>query len=302
MFFKNLSLYLISPAISERFDRHFATKATEHALQPIGPLQHSVRGWVPSVDKQIVFQQGRYQLFSLGGEDKLLPMATVNAEVTKRADKHEFLHGRPMGARERRKVKEDVLAEMLPKANTKPYRVHAYVDLDDGWVVIDTASPKQAEEVISNMRETLGSFPAVCAEAEESPRELMTEWLIDCKLPEGFELGDEVELRDPADKGAVAKCRRQELSAEEVREHLKAGKKVTQLALVYRERLSFVLDESLCLRKFKLLDMAVDSLTNQDRETAAAEQAARFALQTLETKALLDRLAEVFSIYRPAGR
>ena len=42
-------------------------------------------------------------------------------------------------------------------------------------------------------------------------------------LPKGFVLGDECELRDPVDSGAIVKCRRQELDSDEVREHLSKG-------------------------------------------------------------------------------
>ena len=66
-------------------------------------------------------------------------------------------------------------------------------------------------------------------------------------------LGDECELRDPAEAGAVVRCRRQDLESDEVREHLKSGKQVFQLGLEYDERVSFVLGEDLTVRKLRFV-------------------------------------------------
>ena len=74
------------------------------------------------------------------------------------------------------------------------------------------------------------------------------------------------------------------------------------MALIYRERLGFVLDDMLTVRKFKLLDLAVESLEGSDRESARAELDARFALMVLEVKQLLIDLEKTFSVHRPAGK
>ena len=72
-----------------------------------------------------------------------------------------------------------------------------YVDTKNQWLVIDTASRKGAENALTQVREALGSFPAVPLAPEEGPRVLMTSWL-NLGPPAGFALGDECELRDPA--------------------------------------------------------------------------------------------------------
>lgn len=308
MFFKNLTLFRFSPETASKLPK-LEAKLPEHKLRPCGPLEMTTRGWVSPYgigsDELMHTQEsehGRFRLVAMGGHDKILPMATVNHLVAERCKQLETERGRPVGARERRKIKEDVLAHLMPHALTRPGRLAAYFDLDEGWLVIDTASRKQAENFVSQVRETLGSFPAVQAEAEESPRAIMTEWLINNALPEGFEVGDEIELKDPADRGAVVRCRRQDLGSEEIREHLKSGKQVVQLALVYRERISFVLDDLLTVRKFKLLDMAVENLDSRDRESAIEELNARCALMTLEVDQLLGELTRIFSIHRPQGK
>jgi recombination associated protein RdgC len=76
----------------------------------------------------------------------------------------------------------------------------------------------------------------------------------------------------------VVKVQRMELQGEEIGKHLEAGKQVARLALVLDDHASFVLGEDLVVRKFKLLEGAVDQLESTDREDVAAELDARFAL------------------------
>jgi recombination associated protein RdgC len=159
--------------------------------------------------------------------------------------------------------------------------------------VVDTSSRKTAESVASELRQALGSFPALPLNAEVAPRSVLTGWIAGEPLPEGLSLGDECELKDAADKGAVVKCQRQELQGDEIAKHLEAGKQVTRLALTLDDHVSFVLGEDLVIRKFKLLDGAVDQLESTERDDVRAEMDARFALMAGEVKRL-------FSVLEPA--
>ena len=91
----------------------------------------------------------------------------------------------------------------------------------------------------------------------------------------------------------MVKCQRQELLSDEVARHLEAGKQVTRLALALDDHVSFVLGEDLVVRKFKLLEVAVDSLESTERDDLHAELDARFALMSGELKRL-------FAVLEPA--
>jgi recombination associated protein RdgC len=97
----------------------------------------------------------------------------------------------------------------------------------------------------------------------------------------------------------VVKCRRQALDADEVKEHLRNGKQVFQLGLVFDERMSFVLGEDLVVRKLKFLDAVTEELPDSP-EDAAAEADAAFALLTLELERLFARMEAWFGLARPA--
>lgn len=301
MFFRNLTLFRFPSGIEARF-RGLHDQLAQHALRECGPLELETRGFVSPYGREsdlMLTAVGDCTLMTLGGETKILPVGVINQHIAAKVAELEAARGRPVGARERRKLKDDALTELLPRALCKPWRLAGYVDLKRGWVVVDTASRRAAEGFVSALRNAIGSFPATGLEPEESPRALMTEWLIDAKPPVGWALGDECELKDPADNGAIVRCRRQDMASDEIREHLQSGKQVTQLGLTFDERLRFVLDETLTVRKFKLLDIAVEQLDQGDRDSAAAELDARFALMSGEVGRLLDAIETTFGVHRP---
>ncbi|HEX5663323.1 MAG TPA: recombination-associated protein RdgC, partial [Xanthomonadaceae bacterium] len=166
----------------------------------------------------------------------------------------------------------------------------AMLDLEHGLCIVDASSRKAAEAVVSEIRNALGSFPALPLNAEVAPRAVLTGWIAGDPLPGGLSLGDECELRDAADGGAVVKCQRQELQGDEIAKHLESGKQVARLALTLDDHLSFVLGEDLVVRKLKFLDGAVDQLESGEREDVRAELDARFALMSAELKRLFEVL------------
>jgi len=262
-------------------------------------MEMSTRGFVSPFgrgESQLAHQVGQAVRLTLGGEDKILPAAVVNEELANKLDRIREEEGRVPGGRERKRIKDEVLTDLLPRAFTRPTRTSAYLDLDLAWCVIDTSSRKAAETVISVIREAMGSFPAVPANAEGAPRALLTSWIAGEALPEGFALGDECELIDPVDGGAVIKCRRQDLETDEIREHLKTGKQAIRVSVVFDDRLSFVMGDDLVIRKLKFTEIVTESLEQGQHESLREEADAVFALMSAELRVLLRRLEEVFAL------
>lgn len=267
------------------------------ALRPVGPLELSSRGFVSPYgrDHAMLTQRvGDVIAISVGGEDKILPGSVVNEALAKKLAEIEQREGRKPGGRTRKRLKEEIVTDLLPRALVKPSRVDAYLDLSLNLLVVDTASRKQAESVASEIRRALGSFPAMPLNAEVAPRAVLTDWVLGAaqsldlgaRTPDGLFLGDSATLKDPADKGATVRVTGQDLGADEIGEHYKAGKQVTRLALTYEDRVSFTLDEDLVIRKFKLLDGATDQLESTERDDLAAELDARLALLSGEVRRL----------------
>ena len=296
MFFRNLTLFRFPTSLD--FSK-LETQLADCALKPVGPMELSSRGFVPPFGQHgDALSHGIHDALwlTVGGEDKLLPGAVVNDLLQKKLAAIEEKEGRKPGGRTRKRLKDELVTELLPRAFVRPVRSDALLDTTLGVIAIDTSSRKNAESVVSEIRRALGSFPALPVNAETAPRAILTGWIAGDALPDGLSLGDECELRDPSDSGAVVKIQRMELVGDEINKHLEAGKQVTRLALVLDDHVSFVLGEDLVVRKFKLLDGAVDQLESTDRDDIAAELDARFALMAGEFKRLFNVLEKAFKL------
>jgi len=296
MFFRNLTLFRFPTSLDfSRLEELLA----DHPLKPVGPLELSSRGFVPPFgrDSEVLSHRvGNAIWVTVGGEDRLLPAAVVNDQLAKKLAEMEEKEGRRPGGRMRRRIREELVHELLPRAFVRPSRTDALIDLAHGVCAVDTSSRKAGEAVVSELRNAMGSFPALPLNAEVAPRAVMTGWLAGDPLPDGLSLGEECELRDPVDHGAVVKCQRHDLRSDEIMRHLEAGKQATRLALTLDDHVSFVLGEDLVVRKFKLLDGAVEHLESTEREDLHAELDARFALMSAEFSRLFAVLEKALKL------
>ncbi|MHB8913305.1 MAG: recombination-associated protein RdgC, partial [Lysobacter sp.] len=206
MFFRNLTVFRF-PTATKLDD--LDTSLGECTLKPVGPMELSSRGFISPFGRdadQLSHRQGDALWLTVGGEERLLPGSVVNDMLARKLAEIEKKEGRKPGGRTRKRLKDELIVDLLPRAFIKPTRTDALLDLQHGLVVVDSSSRKSAENVVSEIRRALGSFPALPLNAEVAPRSILTGWLAGEPLPDGLTLGDECELRDPMEHGAVVKC------------------------------------------------------------------------------------------------
>jgi recombination associated protein RdgC len=298
MFPRNLSLFRFATMPST----DVAGALDHHRVRDVGPLEMFTTGFSSpyrTPHGRLTVEVGNYIGFVHERRERLLPASVINDALAKKVQAIAEEEGRKVGGRERKRIKEDLLTTMLPHAPVRTFRTFGWLDRNGGWLVLDTSSRRVAEGVLTGLREAFGSFPAVPLAPEEGPRVIMTDWLANSRLPASIALGDECELRDPATAtGSIMRCRRQDLDAEEVKEHLRNGKQVFQLGLVYDDRISLVLTEGLGIRKLRPLDVMLDA--QEQAEHADAQLESDMALAGMEVSRLLASLEQIFVIARPA--
>ena len=294
--FRNLILFQL-PGDAIPTQQALIDALAEHPLRDPGPIELSTRGFVSPLGRgqdQLVRTQGDHSLLALGSCHRMLPAQVVNDALAEKLDAIEAQRGRRPGGKERSRLKDEVLAELIPQAFLQRRRTLAWLDHATGVLTVDTSSRKAAEEALSDLREALGTFPAIPMVPMTSARLTLTGWLTGDALPDDFTLGDQVELKDPGDDGAVVRARRQDLGADEVIEHVNAGKQVSMLAVGYDDRLAFILDENLVVRGLRFSDVVLEQLG--DCEDPIAELDARLALMVGELRRLYARLAQLFDL------
>jgi recombination associated protein RdgC len=295
MWFKNLSMLRL-PAGFTIDTAAFEHALGDHRLRSPGPLECETRGFLsPFAREDAALSHGIQDalLFCLGEESRLLPSSVLNDAISERIAEHEAKTGRKPGKRLRNEFREAALGELLPRAFIKRSRTGAYWDAPSRMLAVDSSSDSSAEAVATAVRDALGSFPARPLACEASLTLLMSEWLIAGELPEGFEFGDAVELKDPSDQSTVVRGVHHDLTTDEIREHARCGKQVTKLGLIFDGRIGFVLDAKLVLRRVRFLDVVADQLDAQDGADADTILDAEFTLMSLELRRLIARIDEV---------
>jgi recombination associated protein RdgC len=294
MWFKNVHFFrLVQPfsLSAEELEERLARAA----FRPCGSLEVYTTGWVPPLGRgaaQLVHATGGYLLVTAGREEKILPGSVVREVVDEKVAEIEEQQMRSVRRKERESIREEVLQTLLPRAFTRSSRISAYIAPREGWLVVDAATRKRAEELASLLRKTLGSLELADVRTAREPIQVMTGWLAEGCGAEGFVVEDECELRDPSKEGGIVRCKRQDLSAEEVRGHLEAGKRVTRLALTWNERLSFLLGDDLSIKRLRFEDVVREQAADTSAEGEAERLDADFAILTLELAAFFPHLIE----------
>lgn len=280
-----------------------------HERKPIGPLEQERCGFEPPLgagSEELAVSTMGCVLVCLGLEQRILPAETIRREVETRRLKA-VAAGETVGARRRRELKAQVVLDLLPKALLKHHRIEAWVDLEMATLFVAESSRKHGERVIRALREAMGTFPATPLHITRPPGSDFTRWVLDHRqVADGFRVGEEAELRFPGEHGAIVKVQRQEMDCDEMHEHIRAGKRCNRLALSYRDTASFVLDEELVMRKFKLAQCSThdaDQLefpelggSNDDDESTADTLLTDFILSATAVRTVATAIFQQFGV------
>jgi recombination associated protein RdgC len=296
MWFKNLQLY--------RFTQPFELDANtlgqqleQQAFVPCGSQDMTRAGWAPPLGRngsEFVHATNGYLMLCLKRQDKLLPAAVINEELEEKALEIESREARQLPRKERRALRDEVYFSLLPKAFTRSSLQFAYISPRDQLLVIDAASAKRAEDFLQSLRDTLGSLSVIPLVSKHHPIEVMTRWVSSGQSESGFELGEEGELRDNADISSVIRCKNQDLCAAEIVSHLKTGMHVSKLALNWQQRLEFMLDDKLTVKRLRFADIVQEQASDSAADDAAAQFDVDFAIMALELTGFIKALTAAF--------
>ncbi|MDP1996682.1 MAG: recombination-associated protein RdgC, partial [Gallionella sp.] len=242
-------------------------------------------------DDRLVHVANQQILFALGVEQKLLPATIINRFVKERIADIEAQQGYKVGRKEKKDIKEAVTEELLPRAFAMQRATFAWLDPDNGRLIIDAASSAKAEELLEQLSKTLDDLPVKPLHTELSPVAAMTDWLAGGNVPTGFTIDRELELRATGESKATVRYANHALEGEEILAHIAAGKRATRLGMTWNDRISFVLTEQLQIKRLEFLDII------KEESTTLADNADEmfdldFTLMTGELARMLTDLTE----------
>lgn len=291
MWFKNLQIYRL-PAPWAMTAEQLEAKLAPQAFAPCTSLEMQSQGWVsPRDNGMLVHTVNRQMLILLGTEKKLLPSSVINQVAKEKAAEMEEQQGFKPGRKQMRELKEQVTDELLPRAFSIKRSTWTWIDPVNGWLVVDAGAASKAEEVLKLLIKAIDKFPMDSLRVTRSPVAAMTDWLAADEAPGGFTVDQDTELRATGEGKATVRYVRHTLEAEDVRRHIAAGKQCTRLAMTWADRVSFVLTESLTIKRITPLDVLKedsDSAMKNDDERFDSD----FMLMTGELHRMLTDLVE----------
>lgn len=293
MWFKNLLVYRFSTPF-QIDPEDFEQKLAATPFVPCGSQDLAKVGWIaPMPEGELLSHTaGACTMLSLRKQQKILPGAAVAEALDEKVREIELAEARKVYRKERKQLKEEILISLAPRALTRSSRTFAYIDVQNQWLIVNGGSRNRAEEMLTQLRNDIGSLPLVPLETKSDPVTLLTNWVRGGELPAGFVLGEQCELRDVQETTNTVKVRGQDLRSDEVLQHIEAGKQVTKLELHWREAIDFVIGDDLIIRRVRFRDELLEQIENLDDARAQFDQ--EFGFMTMELGRFIAEVTAAF--------
>ena len=293
--FKNALVYRIEhwqpPPLAELEDR-----LARGRFVACGATQPESAGWVAprgNPNAALAESLGGQWVFRLCVETKAVPGSVVKQEVQAKADALEQELGRRPRGKQLRELKEVVVHALLPRAFPKRAELPIWLDAAAGFVWVGSGNAKRADAAVTRLIELLGGgLKLGLLQTELSPAGAMAAWLAEKEAPNGFTIDRDCELKQPDSEKATVRYARHTLDIDEVAQHIRQGKRPTQLALTWAGRVSFVLTDALTLKKIELLDVVLEGAGRDANAPPDEAFDADVALATGELRQMLPALIE----------
>lgn len=295
MWFRNLLVYRLTqdaPFAAETLEEALAAKPARSCASQELATYGFTAPFGKGEDAPLVHTNQDFLLIAARKEERILPGSVVRDALQEKVEEIEAEQMRKVYKKERDRIKEDIVQTFLPRAFIRRATTFAAIMPKQGLILVDTSSAKKAEDLLSTLREAIGSLPVRPLGVKIAPSATLTNWVKAQQAAADFHVLDECELRDTHEDGGVVRCKRQDLTGEEIQLHLSTGKLVTQLALAWQDKLSFVLDDKLAIKRLRFEDLLQEQAEQDGGDDALAQLDASFTLMMMTFAEFLPALFE----------
>ncbi|WP_074013856.1 recombination-associated protein RdgC [Candidatus Sodalis sp. SoCistrobi] len=292
LWFKNVMIYRLNRPIELSVEQ-IEQQLSAFAFTPCGSQDMAKSGWVPPMGAKsdaLTHAIPGHVLLCLRKEEKILPSSVVKQELEGKISKLENDQSRKLRKTEKDALKDEVLHQLMPRAFSRFGQTLLWLDLANDLVLVDAGSAKKAEDCLALLRKSIGSLPVVPLTMEKPIEMTLTEWVRSGEPAAGFAIQDEAELKALLEEGGILRCKKQDLSSDEIAVHIEAGKLVTKLALDWRERVQLILGDDGTVKRLRFSDTLREQNDDIDRDDFAARFDADFMLMTGELTGLIAEL------------
>jgi len=295
MWFRSLLIYRLTQNVS--FDAEVLDAALgAKPARPCASQELSTYGFIAPLgkgeDAPLVHASHGFHLIACRKEERILPGSVVRDALKEKIDEIESEQMRKVYKKERDQLKDDIIQAFLPRAFVRKSVIRAALDLERGLILVDSPSHNRAEDLLSTLREVIGSLPIRPLTVKIAPAATLTDWVKTQQPAPDFHLLDSALLNDTHEDGGSIAAKRQDLSSDEIQAHLEAGKQVAQLALGWQDKLSFKLDTQMVIKSLRFEDLLQDQAEQDGGEDALGQEDASFLLMMLTFREFIPALIE----------
>lgn len=295
MFFKNAKIYRLTEDFN-LIPEELNAKLAEFSFNPCGsldPLRYGFEFPLGRHGSEYVHVTNGYIMICAKKQEKILPGGVIKEALEEKIQAINEAESRPVSRKERDSLKDEIIFSLLPKAFTKSSLDYAYIAPAERLIVVNSASSKRAEDLLSKLREALGSLRCLPIQPKNITTQVMTHWLRESQAPHQFEFGSDCELQATKD-GRIVRTKKLDLTSHEVRNHLESGMHVSKISLCWRESISFTVDDKLNIKRLTFEDAVTDKANDRNPESKAEQFDADFAIMAMELKNFIAALLAAF--------
>ena len=287
--FKFIDQFTITP---EKLSEQLA----EYEFREVRSGEQLSRGWVSPQGEEgapLGHAANGFMLVCLRTEEKMVPTSVIREKLKERIEGLEAREGRKVYKKEKDRLKDEIFYELLSRAFSRNSRIFACIDARDGTLFVDAASSKKAEILTTELRRATGTLKIELPKVNDVSV-LMTDWIHSKKLPESFVALDSFVVEDKK-TGGMIRGQKQEIFSDEIQSLLDGSRSVIQLALSWKNLVSFVLKDDFSIRSVKFLQDVKAQSSDVFTETAAQRFDADF---TIMSETLREFWGELYSLFK----
>lgn len=262
-----------------------AAEAEKHAIVDPASMAVERMGFAPVYEKgPMLMNVERTLVVRIAIRSRVVPPAAVKKAVAERAAAFEQSKGFAPGKKLMRDLKEQVIAEMLPRAFISEKSYLVFLDRQTGGVIVE-GSIKIAEAVVSYFRNIDIAMPVVpwTANIPGTVSTQLTGWLNGEDLRSGWALGSDAELESAGDR---VRFKNHDLGAPEIRAHIDDGFYALSCALSEVGKSTFTLDDKGAVKSIGLpglLDQQAEASGGVDEQFQGSVQLTMDVLRKVPT-------------------
>lgn len=291
--FRNVRLYRLHSTWPDS-EQTLADALASVAFKPCGAFSEKSAGFEApdgEADGRLARRVGGADLMRLRIQSRLLPAAAVREALEERITRFRSRTDRSPSRKEKRQLKEEVHAELLPRTLVKSDRITGFClhaeEPGERLIGIDAATDVRAELFLDHLRAALGNLQVTPLAFNRPIGTFLTRIFLG-QGPRNFVPGRECRMEDPSVGRASVTWQDIDLADPDIKKHVKAGLKLTRLAVDFDDTLSCVLDDQCVIRKLRF--PGTDGMDEMIEESEIARLDADFVMLTGSLRRLMGAL------------